>query len=176
MGLCEVCEKIDVRELLQRAASLDHIEGDVNENNECPCCILQEHGVPHHDTYAALKAASDHGCDFCGLIRHKLIEQECGNDTLEDTSEKEAGWSSRPVILVPWKSDARFSGKREPPILEIRVECRSTSDESICLQFEATAPRGMLLRLLSTDPQIAANFSRMPCAVIRLILFQATFP
>ena len=153
MGLCEVCAKIDVRQLLQTASSLKHIKGDVNENKECPCCSLQEYGLPHHETYAGLKAASDHGCDFCRLIRHLIIEEEERRPSrTEETLLNEAKWGSRPVVLVPGKSDAAYSYKGEPPLIEIRVECRSRSDDLFVLYFEAVAPRGMLIMGPSPGP------------------------
>lgn len=147
MGLCEVCRKIDIRKLLQTAVSLDHIKGHVNEQNQCPCCILHEYGIPHHDTYAALKTASGYGCEFCQLIRHSLIEQECGNDI----SKEEAKWDFNPVFIVPWKHKAPSPRKNEPPFLEIRVESRPTCKDFISLEFEAAAPRGVLIQGQSSD-------------------------
>ncbi|KAF7505322.1 hypothetical protein GJ744_001025 [Endocarpon pusillum] len=142
MGLCEVCRKIDIRELLQTAASLEHIKGHVNEENQCPCCILHEYGIPHHDSYAELKTAAGHGCEFCRLIGHSIIEEERSKGGSKDILQEEKKWNSHPVIIVPWKSGVRSSRSGEPPRIEIRVEWRSTSDDFISLLFEATAPRG----------------------------------
>lgn len=125
----------------------------MNENRECPCCSLHEYGLPHHETYAGLKAAADHGCDFCRLVRTLIIEKEERRPSrTEGTLLKEATWGSRPVVLVPWKGDAAHSYKGEPPVIEIRVECGSRSDTLFVLYFEAVAPRGMLIMGPSPGP------------------------
>jgi hypothetical protein len=145
--LCDVCQKIDIREMLLMA-TWGHTKTDDETNTDCRYCTLLDNGILHHETYTALKAASD-SCGFCRLIRQSLIDAyEGDNSSTQGTRQDEVEQCSGPVVLFPFNLEASFSSKGEPPQIEVRVG--SKSRQRIDLPFhsilEAFAPRGMLFR------------------------------
>jgi hypothetical protein len=148
MVLCDVCQKIDVREMLL-IASVGHTEGDGNMESECRYCSVLDNGIPHHDDYTALEAASDHGCDFCRMIRESLVEGYGGDNCIPGgISHEEDERFSGPVIFFPYNLEGWLYFKGEPPKIEIRVgfASRSRTDPYLSCDFEAFAPYGMLIR------------------------------
>jgi hypothetical protein len=126
--------------------SMGHTETDDDTETDCAYCSLLDNGIPHHDSYADLEAASDSGCVFCGLIRQSLIDKYAGKNSIsEGTSQGEADRFCGPVIFFPFNPTAHFPFKDEPPRIEIRVgfASRLRTDPYLTFDFEAFAPRGM---------------------------------
>ena len=142
MELCDVCQRIDIREMLH-GASLGHTETDGDQLSDCRYCFLLENGIPHHDTYEALVIASDHGCGFCKLIRHSLIKEYSRRSPApEGNLQDNAAWLPIPVFLIPANVNAESAHKGEPPKIDVRVGSLST--DFYCT-LEAFSARGMFI-------------------------------
>lgn len=124
-------------------ASLGHTETTGNQTSDCRCCFLMEYGIPYHDTYDSLKAASDQGCGFCRLVRQSFIDKKGGKDSVsEEILQDEMKLFSRPVVLAPAVSYDSIS-RKQAPMIRVRVEPNAGSSSLVDCRFEAVAPRGM---------------------------------
>jgi hypothetical protein len=146
MALCDVCQKIDIRGMLQLVASSHwHWDDSPSEmGRECQYCSLQDTGIPHHSTYAALKDASDDGCGLCRLIR-RSISRVKGRDSSNSaqSSQDEMDQSLLPVVLYPHC----LNDDGELPNIEVAVGSDYPPDFRCVL--EIFAPRGMQSHQLS---------------------------
>jgi hypothetical protein len=143
MNLCDVCRKIDIRELLQLAL-LEHDPKAENSETECRLCSLLDNGIPHHHSYAALRAAAEHGCEFCGLVRHALLEEKGERDSISKETPKDEGeWHSVPVVFHIDHPPNSVAFKGYLPSIKVRVGLQALS--KLTCNLEAFAPRGMLI-------------------------------
>jgi hypothetical protein len=68
MPLCDICQSIDTRRLLETF----HTWKDVLVSYHLPqlkqTVFCMKYGQRHHDSFTTLRSAAEAGCDFCGMI------------------------------------------------------------------------------------------------------------
>jgi hypothetical protein len=73
MVLCQTCQSIDIRGLFESWNGSSASDRGVSYSSWLDYHGATEHYQPHHDSFAALRAAANSGSDFCcmAVVHHR---------------------------------------------------------------------------------------------------------
>lgn len=78
MNLCDVCQTIDVRDLLQSFHNSEAFSVKVSQSPD-PYLSSTPHFQPHHTSITALQDASKAGCELCEMIWEHCRIRSCNH-------------------------------------------------------------------------------------------------
>lgn len=163
MVLCDVCERINLKEILLQCF-LRRDSGLEDQYRRRRLYSLPKDKALHSHTYATLKAASDEKCDFCSLVWRLLVEKNRKRYWVHEeiSPTEEERFSGHLTFASFFRNDA-MSSKNEPPKIDIRMRPHSSQESSAnrrgfgpACTIEAFAPRGMFT-FASTPVQETKN-------------------
>jgi hypothetical protein len=86
MAVCQVCQSIDIRDLLESFHGSEAFDGVVTYSSPLDYLGVTENYQPHHSNFAALRDAAKAGCGFCGMVvahHHKPSRWQHDEDDCE---------------------------------------------------------------------------------------------
>lgn len=168
MTLCQACQSIDIRDLLESLDAFSASDREVSYCSRLDYLGATENYQPHHGNFAALRAAAKSGCDFCSMIvfhHHETALQEWTHEDPECDCTRFLG----PVRL------AAYQDKTTDFVLLVvfitSKHKRETHPAYIVAEFEICVAKGESALLVhlgeSSTHDIKARASRMKTPTLR---------